>query len=403
MANTPNTIRMLQRKLYSRSKQIPEKRFYSLYDKLYRPDILRHAYAQCRANKGSPGMDGISFEQIEQSEGGVSAFLDQLQKELKNKSYRPQPIKRVEIPKGKDQTRPIGIANIRDRVVGMACNILMQPVYDPHLHEGSYGYRSRRNAQQAVQEIEQHLKQGYTHVLDADITAYFDEIPQRRLIEKLAVRISDKALLKLIQKLIRAPIAITNKNGKVQILPNQGGVSQGAPLSPLMANVYLNDFCKLIDEKTPCKIVTYADDFVILSRKAYTQEQLDWFRRKLKEEGLTLNEQKTKTVNMQKLGEAFNFLGFRLKRVKGYYPNTQYIKIEPSKKSQERFKARIREIVKHRTSQTMDILIKRVNWIIQGWKQYYGSVGYPRKVFFMLDWFVVGRFYRCSRSSESKG
>jgi len=177
MATRPITVRCLQRKLYVRSKQEPEKQFYSLYDKLYRMDILQTAYAQCRANKGCAGIDGMTFEQIEQVEGGIDAFLEGIQTELQDKSYEVQPIKRVLIPKGRDKSsgeRPLGIACIRDRVVQAACTLVMQPIYEPHFHEESYAYRPKRNAQQAVKQIERYLKEGYRQVWDADLKGYFD-------------------------------------------------------------------------------------------------------------------------------------------------------------------------------------------------------------------------------------
>lgn len=405
MATRPITIRCLQRKLYVRSKQEPEKRFYSLYDKLYRMDILRTAYAQCRANKGCAGIDGITFEQIEEAEGGVKTFLSGIQAELRDKSYEAQPIKRVFIPKGGGEStekRPLGIACIRDRVVQVACSLVMQPIYEPHLYEGSYAYRLKRNAQQAVKEIEQYLKAGYTQVLDADHKRYFDSIPHGRMLDKVAERISDRSFLHLLRKLLKAPIVEVQEDGKTRVKANRMGLSQGSGISPLLANIYLNDFCMLIQEKTPCKIITYADDFVILHREPYSLEQLDWVEKTLSKEGLTLNKDKTRCVDMSVCGNAFNFLGFQFRRVRRYNRNNQYIRIEPSKKSQAKFKEAIRDIVKRRTSQTLDVLVERVNQVNRGWKQYFGKVGYPRKIFFMLDWFVVARFYRWSRKRSQR-
>lgn len=404
MATRPIKVRCLQRKLYVRSKQEPEKRFYSLYDKLYRMDILRTAYAQGRENKGCAGIDGITFEQIAQAKGGVDAFLSGIQAELKDKSYQPQPMKRVLIPKGRGSSsgeRPLGIACIKDRVVQTACALVMQPIYEPHLHEQSYGYRPKRNAQQAVQQIEQYLKQEYTQVLDADLSGYFDSIPHGRLLDKIAERISDRSLLQLMRKLLKAPIVEVQEDGKTRVKANRIGTQQGSGLSPLLANIYLNDFCILIQERTPCKIIAYADDFVILHKEPYSVEQLDWVERTLSKEGLTLNKDKTRCVDMSEQGNEFNFLGFQFKQVRGCY-RAQYIRIEPSRKSQAKFKDAIRDIVKHRTSQTLDVLVERVNLVNRGWKQYFGKVGYPRKVFFKLDWFVVARFYRWSRNRSQR-
>jgi RNA-directed DNA polymerase len=404
MATTLVKVRCLQRKLYSRSKQRPEEKFYSLYDKLYRLDILHEAYARCRANKGGAGLDGQTFEQIEMGQGGMAGFITNLAKDLKDKSYKPGPIKRVMISKGEGKERPLGIASIRDRVVQMACNIIMQPIYDPHLHRESYGYRPKRSAQQAVKKIESYLKTGYTQVLDADLSGYFDSIPREELLGKVARRISDESLMKLLKQMLKAPIAQVGRNGKIKVVANDIGIGtpQGSCLSPLLANIYLNDFCKLIEEKTPGRIITYADDFVILSKQAYTAEQLEWVERRLQREGLTLNKDKTHCVDMSKEGQEFDFLGFNFKRVRSFYGKSTYIEIAPSRKSQKKFKEAIREIVKHRTSATLEVLVARVNRITRGWKNYFGKVGYPRKIFFKLDWFVVARFYRWSRNRSQR-
>lgn len=404
MATTLAGVRCLQRKLYSRSKQRPEEKFYSLYDKLYRPDILHEAYARCRANQGGAGLDGQTFEQIERGEGGITGLITGLAEELRDKSYRPGPIKRVMIREGKGKERPLGIASIRDRVVQMACNIIMQPIYDPDLHGESYGYRPKRNAHQAVKKIESYLKKGYTQVLDADLSGYFDSIPREELLVKVSRKISDESLMKLLKQMLKAPIAHVGNNGKTRIIANDTGIGtpQGSCLSPLLANIYLNDFCKVIEEKTPCRIITYADDFVILNKQTYTGAQLEWVERRLKRDGLTLNKDKTHCVDMSEMGQEFDFLGFNFKRVRGYYGKSTYIKIAPSKKSQKKFKEAIREIVKHRTSATLEVLVARVNRVTRGWKNYFGEVGYPRRIFFQLDWFVVARFYRWSRNRSQR-
>ncbi len=405
MAITLTKVRCLQRKLYSRSKQKPEDKFYSLYDKLYRPDILREAYARCRENKGGAGLDGLTFKQIEEEKGGVEELITNLARELKEKRYKPGPIKRVMIKKNNGKERPLGVASIRDRVVQMACNIIMQPIYDPHLHMESFGYRPKRSAQQAAKRIESYLKMGYTQVLDADLSGYFDTIPRDKLLDKVSRRISDENLMKLLKQVLTAPIAQVDENGKIRIMANDIGIGtpQGFCLPPLLANIYLNDFCQLIEGRTPCKIITYADDFVILNKQPYTSEQLEWVGRRLEWEGLTLNKDKTHYVDMSLKGQEFGFLGFNFKRVRGYYSKLRtYIKVAPSRKSQKKYKDAIRDIVKHRTSATLDVLVARVNSITRGWKNYFGKVGYPRTIFFKLDWFVVARFYRWSRSRSQR-
>ena len=285
MATRPKKIRELQRKLYLRSKQAPERKFYSLYDKLYRMDMLRTAYAQVRANKGCPGIDGISFEQIEAAPGGAEELLRELQGELREKTYRPARIKRVLIPKGDGRSRPLGIMTIRDRVVQAAIALVMQPIYEPHLHEGSYGYRPKRCAQDAVLEIERHLKQGYRQVLDADLSGYFESIPRDKLLEKIGRRISDHSFLDLLRRTLASPIEEVDEQGRIKILPNKIGVAQGSAASPLLANIYLNDFCLMIHNQTPCKIISYADDFVILHKEPFTQAQHEGIAKRLRSRG----------------------------------------------------------------------------------------------------------------------
>ena len=401
MASTPQTVRQLQRKLYGASKQKEGYRFYSLYDKLYRADILQAAYAQCRANRGAPGVDGVSFADIEQQ--GREAFLQEIAEALRTHRYRVSPIRRVMIPKANGKERALGIATIRDRVVQTACKLVLEPIVEPYLHADSYGYRPKRSAAMAMQAIEAHLKAGYQQVYDADLSAYFDTIPQDRLLDKLMRHVSDQNFLALIRQGLRAPIH-SEQPTEASIKVVDRGTAQGSPLSPLLANLYLNDFCHRISQRTPCRIVVYADDFVIMHRQAYNPSQLEWFAKELAAEGLRINRDKTRVVDMTILGAAFEFLGFSVKRVGGYYGDKTFIKIQPSKASMAHFKDEIRHIVKHRSSLTLEQLIARVNPIIRGWRNYFAGVGYPRSVFFKLDWFVCARFYRWSRRlSQRKG
>lgn len=394
MASTPQTVRQLQRKLYCASKQKEDYRFYSLYDKLYREDILQAAYAQCRANRGAPGVDGMSFADIERQ--GREAFLNEIAEALRTHRYRFAPIRRVMIPKANGKERALGIATIRDRVVQTACKLVLEPIIEPHLQADSYGYRPKRSAAMAVQAIEANLKAGFQQVYDADLSAYFDTIPQDRLMDKLKRRVSDQNFLALIRQGLRAPL--WNEPGsEAPIKVVDRGTAQGSPLSPLLANWYLNDFCQRIAQHTPCRMIVYADDFVIMHRQHYTSAQLDWFAKELAAEGLRINPDKTRVVDMTVRGAAFEFLGFSFKRVRGYYGGKEFIKIQPSKASMAQFKDKIRDIVKHRTSLTLAQLIARVNPIIRGWRNYFAGVGYPRAVFFKLDWFVCARFYRWSR------
>ena len=402
MASTPQKIRSLQQKLYLASKQKGNYRFYSLYDKIYRLDILLYAYKLCKTNGGAPGIDGKTFEDIERT--GLDTFLREISEDLRRREYEPAPIRRVMIPKGNGKERPLGISNIRERVVETACKIVMEPIFEPHFHQHSYGYRPRRRAQQAVMEIEKAIKNGYVHVYDADLVGYFDNIPHQPLMEKLARKISDQAFLALIKKFLTNPVRVTRADGTSHSIGSTVGTPQGNCLSPLLANIYLNDFCLLIASKTPCLIISYADDFVIMHKKPFTKAQTEWFAKSLEKEELQINTEKTKIRDMTQSGSGFDFLGFSLKNVQGFYgTRKRYVKIQPSQKSQEKLKENIRGVVKHRTSLTLEQLIARVNRILRGWHNYFKELGYPRSVFFKMDWFVIGRFYRWSMKRSQRG
>jgi len=401
MASTQIKIRNLQRKLYRVSKQKEGYQFYSLYDKTYRMDILREAYQKSKANRGKPGIDGKTFKDVE--EAGVETFLIDISNALRERKYKPDIIKRVLIPKANGKKRPLGISTIRDRVVQTACKIVMEPIFEPHLHSQSYGYRPKMRAQEAVQEIDKAIKCGYNHVYDADLSGYFDTIPHQALMKKIKKRISDKQFLSLILKFLTNPVQVPQEGGKTICASSTVGTPQGNCLSPLFANIYLNDFCLKIANRTPCKIITYADDFVIMHRTPFTREQEVWFSECLSREGLKINPEKTKIVDMRRAKSNFDFLGFSFKRVKSFHGRGHYVKIQPSAKSQAKLKEKISNIVKHRTSLKLDQLIARVNPVLRGWHNYFKGTGYPRQVFFKMDWFVVGRFYRWSKKRSQRG
>ena len=398
MASTQLKVRAFQRKLYLASKQKKDFRFYSLYDKVYRLDVLLESYRQCRANGGSRGSDGITFSDIE--EKGLVPWLEGISESLRERTYRPQAVKRVFIakPGQPGKFRPLGIPTIRDRVVQGACKIVIEPIFEAHLNEGSYGYRPMRGATDAAKRIESSIKEDYRCVYDADITGYFDNIPHDRLMAKIEKRISDKSMLALLRQFLRAPVMFTDENGAVTITKPDLGTPQGGVISPLFANIYLNDFSDLITTKTPCRMISYADDFVILHRRPFTERQVRWFKERLASEGLAINEAKTRVVDMRRKKAGFDFLGFSFTMVASRWSKAPpYLRVQPSKKSQQRFKGAIREIVKHRTSLTLTELIAKVNPIVRGWGNYFRSCGYPNRIFFKMDWFLVARFYRWAK------
>jgi group II intron reverse transcriptase/maturase len=265
MLKTPEKIRELERKLYQKAKQEKEYRFYLLYDKVYRLDILSHSYNLVRTNKGAPGIDGETFGSIEKRAGGVKGYLEEIAGELKRKEYKPQPIRRVYIPKVGGGKRPLGIPTIKDRVVQMSVKIVIEPIFEADFHENSYGFRPKRSAHQAVQDVTEHLFQGKTDVIDADISKYFDTIPHDKLMQLVAKRIVDKNILRLIRMWLRAPIVEEREDGKKEYKGNDKGTPQGGIISPLLANIYLNvldTFWKgeKVQEILGARLVRYADD-----------------------------------------------------------------------------------------------------------------------------------------------
>src|SRR5438874_10995741 len=310
---TPIKIRMLQRKLYQKAKGEPNYRFYLLYDKMYREDILRHAYALARANDGAPGVDGTTFEMIEAA--GLQEWLSGIRKDLIEKTYQPQPVRRVMIPKPGGGEPPLGIPTIRDRVVQTAAKLLLEPIFEADFDPNTYGYRPKRSAQGAIQKVHKLVCEGYTDVVDADLSKYFDTIPHSELMQCVARRIVDRDMLHLIKMWLKVPVEERDKNGKPRVSGGKNstcGTPQGGVISPLLANLYMNRFLKYWritgrGEVFRAQVVNYADDFVILSRGCAT-EALNWTRSVMTRIGLTLNEAKTSIKQARR--EHFDFLGY---------------------------------------------------------------------------------------------
>jgi RNA-directed DNA polymerase len=290
---TPEKIRTLQRKLYCKAKAEPAFRFYVLYDKIYREDILRHAYAVARANAGASGVDGVSFAQIEAA--GLEAWLAALREELVLKTYRPDPVRRVMIPKPNGGERPLGIPTIRDRVVQTAAKLVLEPIFEADFEDNAYGYRPARGAVDAVKEVRRLICRGYTDVVDADLSRYFDSIPHAELLRSVARRIVDRHVLRLIKLWLKAPIEERDDGDGTRRMSggksNTRGTPQGGVASPLLANIYMNRFLKYwrltgCGEAFRANVIAYADDFVILSR-GLAAEALAWTKAVMARLGLT--------------------------------------------------------------------------------------------------------------------
>ena len=378
MLTTPETIRTLQRKLYRKAKQEPACRFHALYDKVYRADILEFAYRLVRANKGSAGIDGVTFEAIEENEG-APAFIGELEEALRNKTYKPDPVKRVMIPKSDGSQRPLGIPTIRDRVAQMAAKLVIEPIFEADFCETSYGFRPKKSAHDAVDDVAYAMNTGYTEIIDADLSKYFDTIPHANLMATVAERICDGEILRLIQMWLKAPIMEMDKDGTKRNIGggkgNRTGTPQGGVISPLLSNLYLHILDRIwernnLQQRLGARIVRYADDIVILCRRNKSDKAMAVLRQILERLKLTLNETKTKIVNAFE-GE-FDFLGFSIWMGKGRKTRNYYPHVQPSKKSLQKIKDRVTELTPRKcTNRRLEWIVNEVNATVRGWVGYF--------------------------------
>jgi RNA-directed DNA polymerase len=381
---TPEKIRDLQRALYMRAKKAPKYRFYALYDKVYRVDVLEHAYRLARANGGAPGPDGVTFEQIEQI--GPTAMLEELHDALKMKMYRPGPVRRVYIPKLSGGERPLGIPNIRDRVVQTAAKLVLEPIFEADFDPDSYGFRPKRDAHQALDAIRDAFDQGMYWIIDADLASYFDTIPHDRLMKAIAERVVDGPMLALVKMFLEAPIVDERDGGCPR--RNSRGTPQGGVISPLLANIYLNLLDRNFRRREAAgevqgRLVRYADDLVVLSRKP-PDATLHWMQSLLQRMGLSLNPEKTK-VKLMVENECFDFLSYQHRRWRGL------LFLDIADKAHRRTKDELRRITR-RTSLSLDALVEELNAYIRGARNYFRRV--RRRTLSKLDFFVEVRIAR---------
>lgn len=405
---TPDRVRRLQRALYVKAKQEPESRFYLLYDKVHREDILAHAYRLSRAARGAPGVDGVRFADIEAA--GVEPWLAALGKELREQTYRPAPVRRVMIPKPGGGERPLGIPTIRDRVVQTAAKLVLEPIFEADFEDSAYGYRPRRSAQDAVRAVHTALCEGCTDIVDADLSKYFDTIPHHELLQCVARRVVDRHVLRLVKMWLHVPVEERDADGRRRMTGgtrSTRGTPQGGVISPLLANIYMHRFLRAWRQRDKgrqyrARLITYADDFVILSRGAAT-EALAWTRDVMGRIGLTLNDAKTGIRDART--ESFDFLGYTFGPERYRKDGHWYLAAKPSTKSVQRVKAAVRTVLRPGNHERWPDVAADLNRRLRGWAAYF-SYGTRVLAYRAIDHYVsdaVRHFLRRRHKVPTRG